>query len=162
MAAKKKPKKNAPSPLIASNKRARHDFFIEETYEAGLELMGWEVKSLRGGRGHVADAYVQVKDGEAWLFGATITPLLSASTHVVAEPMRPRRLLLHRQEIDRLIGAVDRKGYTLVPLNLHWHRGRVKLDIGLGKGKKLHDKRADTKDRDWQRQKERILKKGAG
>ncbi|MEO1034687.1 MAG: SsrA-binding protein SmpB [Pseudomonadota bacterium] len=162
MAAKKKPKKNAPSPLIASNKRARHDFFIEETYEAGLELMGWEVKSLRAGRGHVADAYVQVKDGEAWLFGATITPLLSASTHVVAEPMRPRRLLLHRQEIDRLIGAVDRKGYTLVPLNLHWHRGRVKLDIGLGKGKKLHDKRADTKDRDWQRQKERILKKGAG
>ncbi|MEM1262732.1 MAG: SsrA-binding protein SmpB [Pseudomonadota bacterium] len=158
MAAKKNTKTAKKSPTIANNKRARHDFFIEETFEAGLELMGWEVKSLRDGRGHVADAYVQIKEGQAWLFGATITPLLSASTHVVAEPMRPRRLLLHRHEIDRLIGAVERKGYTLVPLNLHWQRGRVKLDIGLGKGKKMHDKRADTKDRDWQRQKERLLK----
>ncbi len=160
--ATKKSKAKAPKPaMIAVNKRARHDFFIEDTYEAGLELAGWEVKSLRDGRGHVADAYVQVKNGEGWLFGATITPLLSASTHVVAEPMRPRKLLLHRHELDRLVGAVERKGYTLVPLNLHWKRGRVKLDIGLGKGKKQHDKRADTKDRDWQRQKERLLKHGA-
>ena len=158
MAAKKNNKQGKPSATIATNKRARHDYFIDETFEAGLELAGWEVKSLRAGRGHVADAYVQIKNGEAWLLAATITPLLSASTHVVAEPMRPRKLLLHRHEIDRLVGAVERKGYTLVPLNLHWHRGRVKLDIGLGKGKKLHDKRADSKDRDWQRQKARILK----
>ena len=146
------------SAQIAVNRRARHDYFIDETIEAGLQLEGWEVKSLREGRGQVAEAYVQLRGGEAYLFGATITPLLSASTHVVADPTRTRKLLLHRSEIDRLIGAVERKGFTLVPLNLHWRRGRVKLDIGLARGKKQHDKRAATRDRDWERQKDRMLK----
>ena len=148
------------STLIADNRRARHDFFIEDTLEAGIELQGWEVKSLRAGRAQISEAYVQLKNNEAWLFGSNMTPLLSASTHIRADPSRTRKLLLHRSEIDRLIGAVERKGYTLVPLNLHWRHGRVKLDIGLAKGKKQHDKRAVQKDRDWQRQKNRLLKSG--
>ncbi|MGF1546203.1 MAG: SsrA-binding protein SmpB [Thiotrichales bacterium] len=144
---------------IAQNKSARFDFFIEERFEAGMELQGWEVKSLRAGRVQLKESYALLKDGEAFLFGCHISALSSASTHIVADPTRTRRLLLHRNEINRLIGAVERKGYTLVPLGLYWKNGRAKLELGLGKGKKQHDKRATEKDRDWQRQKERLLKK---
>ena len=153
----KKTKKTAGN-VIAVNRRARHDFFIESNFEAGLALEGWEVKSLRAGNAQLTEAYVNVKKGEAWLVGAHFAPLKTTSTHITADPTRARKLLLHRYELDRLTGAVERKGYTLIPLELHWHKGRAKLDIGLGKGKKQHDKRADRKDRDWQRQKERILK----
>lgn len=154
---KRKSKKPAGN-LIAVNRRARHDFFIEDTFEAGLALEGWEAKSLREGRAQLAEAYVNLRSGEAWLVGAHFSPLKTTASHVKAEPTRSRKLLLHRQELDRLTGAVERKGYTLVPLDLHWHKGRAKLNIGLAKGKKQHDKRASDKDRDWQRQKERILK----
>jgi len=149
-----------PSTVIALNKKARHDYFIEETLEAGLSLEGWEVKSLRAGKGQITETYVQLRDNEAWLFGAQITPLLTASTHIKPDPTRTRKLLLHRGELDRLIGAVERKGYTLVALDLHWSKGKVKVNIGLAKGKKQHDKRATQKERDWQRQKGRILKSG--
>lgn len=155
-----KAKKKTPENQIAVNRKARHDYFIEETIEAGLALEGWEVKSLRDGKAQISEAYVQLRDNEAWLFNAHITPLLSASTHVNPRPARSRKLLLHRDEIDRLVGAVERKGYTIVPLDLHWKRGKAKLTIGYAKGKKLHDKRADKKERDWQRQKARILKHG--
>ncbi len=151
-------KKNIAPKQIAANKKARHDYFIEDVSEAGLSLEGWEVKSLRAGRAQLTESYVHIRNGEAWLLGAHVSPLNTASTHVRADPTRTRKLLLHRKELDRLIGAVERKGYTLVPLNLHWTRGRVKLDVGLAKGKKQHDKRATQKDRDWQRQKARILK----
>ncbi|MGI9262668.1 MAG: SsrA-binding protein SmpB [Woeseiaceae bacterium] len=152
-----KDKKAAPAK-IAVNKKARHDFFIEDTVEAGVALQGWEVKSLREGRVQITEGYVNLRSGEAWLFGAHITPLGTASTHIRPDPTRTRKLLLHRHELDRLIGAVERKGYTLVPLNLHWSRGRVKLDIGLAKGKKMHDKRATKKEQDWKREQGRILK----
>ncbi|MEL6870409.1 MAG: SsrA-binding protein SmpB [Pseudomonadota bacterium] len=156
-----KPKKSKTPPgTIAVNRKARHDFFIEDTLEAGIVLHGWEVKSLRAGKAQIAESYVQLRGNEAWLFNANITPLLTASTHVKPEPARSRKLLLHRTEIDRLVGAVDRKGYTIVPLDLHWKGGNAKLTIGYAKGKKQHDKRADAKDRDWQRQKSRILKHG--
>ncbi len=151
-------KKAAGGARIAENRRARHEYFIEETFEAGLALEGWEVKSLRAGRAQLTEAYVHLKNGEAWLIGAHFSPLTSASTHVRTDPTRTRKLLLHRRELDRLVGAVERKGYTLVPLNLHWARGRAKLDVGLAKGKKQHDKRATEKNRDWERQKARILK----
>ena len=154
---KKKSKKPAGN-VIAVNRRARHDYFIEDRFEAGLALEGWEVKSLRAGSAQLAEAYVNLRKGEAWLVGAHFSPLRTTSTHIKANPTRDRKLLLHRHEIDRLTGAVERKGYALVPLDLHWHKGRAKLSIGLAKGKKQHDKRADRKDRDWQRQKERILK----
>ena len=147
-----------PPSSIAVNKKARHDYFIESTFEAGLALEGWEVKSLRAGRAQLTEAYVHVRDGEAWLLGAHVTPLNTASTHIHPDPTRTRKLLLHRHELDRLVGAVERKGYTLVPLNLHWSRGRAKLEVGLARGKKQHDKRATTKERDWQRQKARLLK----
>ncbi|MGB5245224.1 MAG: SsrA-binding protein SmpB [Woeseia sp.] len=150
-------KKNAPA-RIAENRKARHDYFIEDTFEAGLVLEGWEVKSLRAGRAQLTETYVHVKNGEAWLIGAHISPLISASTHVTANPTRTRKLLLNRNELDRLVGAVERKGYTLIALNLHWSKGKVKLDLGLAKGKKQHDKRATEKARDWERQKARILK----
>jgi SsrA-binding protein len=150
--------KKAPSATIALNKKARHDYFIEERNEAGLALEGWEVKSLRAGKAQIREAYVLVKNGEAWLFGANVTPLPTASTHIHPDPSRTRKLLLHRRELDHLIGAVERKGYTLVPLALYWKRGRAKLEIGLARGKKQHDKRATEKARDWQRQKQRILK----
>ncbi|MGB5345450.1 MAG: SsrA-binding protein SmpB [Woeseia sp.] len=153
----KSTKKNAPA-RIAENRKARHDYFIEDTFEAGLVLEGWEVKSLRAGRAQLTETYVHVKNGEAWLIGAHISPLISASTHITANPTRTRKLLLHRNELDRLVGAVERKGYTLIALNLHWSKGKVKLDIGLAKGKKQHDKRATEKARDWERQKARILK----
>lgn len=155
---KSQDKAKATTDRIAENRRARHDFFIEEQVEAGLELEGWEVKSLRAGRGNLTESYALIRNGEIFLIGAHISPLSSVSSHVQADPVRTRRLLLHRREIDRLIGAVERRGYTLVPLNLHWQRGRVKLELGLGRGKKQHDKRAATKDREWQRQKARIMK----
>ncbi len=153
-----KPKKADKNTRIAENRKARHDFFIDETIEAGLALEGWEVKSLRAGRANLTEAYALLKDGEAWLFGAHIAPLSSASTHVKTDPTRSRKLLLHRREIDRLIGAVERKGFTLVPLQLYWQRGRAKLSLGLARGKKQHDKRDTVKNRDWDRQKARILK----
>lgn len=154
---KPKGKKAAPA-RIAVNKKARFDFAIEDTLQAGVALEGWEVKSLREGRAQITEGYVHLRNGEAWLLGAHITPLSTASTHIHPDPTRTRKLLLHRNELDRLVGAVERKGYTLVPLNLHWSKGRVKLDIGLAKGKKMHDKRATKKDQDWKREQGRILK----
>ena len=145
-------------PPIAVNRKARFDYFIEERYEAGITLLGWEVKSLRAGKAQIAEAYVYLKDGEAFVFGAHLAPLTSASTHVIADPTRTRKLLLNRRELDHLVGAVERRGYTLVPLELYWKDGRAKLAIGLSKGKKQHDKRATEKSRDWQRDKSRILK----
>ena len=150
-------KKNAST--IALNKKARHDYFIEQTFECGLVLVGWEVKSLRAGRAQITETYINLKNGEAWLIGAHFSPLNTASTHVNPDPTRTRKLLLNRIELDRMVGAVERKGYTLVALSLYWLKGRAKLKIGLAKGKKQHDKRASDKDRDWQRQKARILKK---
>lgn len=151
-------KAKAGSATVADNRKARHDYFIEDQYEAGLALEGWEVKSLRAGRLQLSESYVVIKDAEAWLLGAHISPLATASTHVQPDPTRTRRLLLHRAELDKLIGAVERKGYTLIPLDVHWTRGRAKLRIGLARGKKQHDKRASEKERDWQREKQRILK----
>jgi SsrA-binding protein len=143
---------------IAINRKARHDYFIEERFEAGLALEGWEVKSLRAGRVNIQEGYVVIKDGEAWLIGANISPLPTASTHIHPDPTRSRKLLLHRQELSRLIGSTERQGYTLIPLDLHWKRGRAKLEIGLAKGKKQYDKRADKRERDWTRDRERLLK----
>ena len=154
-------KKKAKKPTgntIAVNRRARHDYFIEDRFEAGLALEGWEAKSLRAGNAQLTEAYVILKKGEAWLVGSHFSPLRTTSSHVKANPTRDRKLLLHRHEIDRLTGAVERKGYALVPLDLHWRKGRVKHEVGLARGKKQHDKRAADKDRDWARQKERILK----
>ncbi len=157
--AKKKSKKNKqPDNTIAVNRQATHEYFIEDQFEAGLVLEGWEVKSLREGRVQLKESFIQINKGEAWLHGAHISPLLSASTHVNPDSIRPKKLLLHRQELNRLIGAVERKGYTLIPLSMYWVRGRAKLKIGLAKGKKLHDKRQASKDRDWQRDKARIMK----
>ena len=153
-----KPKQDSTPPPIARNKRARYEYFIEDTYDAGLSLQGWEVKSLRAGRAQITEAYVLVKDGEAFLLGAHVAPLPTTSTHVVADPTRTRKLLLQRSELDRLVGAVERRGYTVVPLRLHWKNGKAKLEIGLAKGKKAHDKRATEKNRDWAREKSRVLK----
>lgn len=146
---------------IAQNKKARFDYFIEESFEAGLELQGWEVKSLRAGKAQLTESYVVLRENQAWLLGSHLTPLLSASTHVNPDPIRTRKLLLHRQEIDRLTGLVERRGYTLVPLELYWNKGKVKLAVGLARGKKQHDKRATEKDRDWQLEKARALKSRA-
>lgn len=156
---KNKKKKQGDASRIAENRKARHDFFIEEHLEAGLVLEGWEVKALRAGRASLTEAYAFLKNGEAFISGAHISPLNTASTHINPDPLRIRKLLLNRRELDRLVGAVERKGYTLVPLALFWQRGRAKLDLGLAKGKKQHDKRAADKDRDWKRQKARIMKK---
>lgn len=158
MAKEKTTKPGSGGSTIALNKKARHDFFVEDRFEAGIALQGWEVKSLRAGRVQLKESYVLVKDGEAWLFGMHISPLNTASTHIKPDPARTRKLLLHRRELDRLIGAVERKGYTLVPLAMYWKHGLAKLEIGLAKGKKQHDKRATEKDRDWQREKSRLLK----
>ncbi len=154
-----KKSKQSNSRVIAVNRKARHDYFIEDKFEAGLVLEGWEAKSLRAGRAQLTESYVHLRNGEAYLIGAHFSPLNTASTHTKADPTRSRKLLLQRHELDRLVGAVERKGFALVPLNLHWSKGRAKLEIGLAKGKKQHDKRAVSKDRDWQRQKERILKR---
>jgi SsrA-binding protein len=147
---------------IVENRKAFHDYFIEERFEAGLALEGWEVKALRAGRGHLAEAYVIVKDGELLLIGAHVTPLTTASTHVRADPVRTRKLLMHREEISRLIGKVERAGYTLTPLNLHFAKGRIKLEIGLAKGKKQHDKRATIREREWNREQQRLLRNRTG
>ncbi|MFZ1681569.1 MAG: SsrA-binding protein SmpB [Rhizobiaceae bacterium] len=151
-------KTTSGQPRIASNKKAYHEYFIEEHYEAGLALQGWEVKSLRASRAHLKESYVLLRGGEAFLFGCHISPLISASTHVQADPTRTRKLLLHKEEIGRLIGSVERKGYTLIPLAMYWKRNRAKLDIGLARGKKEHDKRAADKDRDWERDKQRVMR----
>jgi len=159
MGSRKKSAKSNGNRIIADNRRGRHDYYIEEELEAGLSLEGWEVKSLRAGRANLKESYAIIRDGEAWLLGAHISPLLSASTHVNPDPTKTRKLLLHRRQIDRLTGAVERRGYALVPLSLYWSRGKAKLKIGLAKGKKQYDKRRAEKDRDWQRQRERLLKK---
>ena len=152
-------KKDKPATAsIAQNRRARHDYFVEKKYEAGLVLQGWEVKSLRAGRAQIKEGYVSLDRGEAFLLGAHISPLLSASTHVQPNPTRARKLLLHTEELRRLIGAVERKGYTLVPLSLYWKRGHAKLEFGLARGKKMYDKRADIKKREADRDRERALK----
>jgi SsrA-binding protein len=153
-------KKDESERLIAENRRARFEYFIEDRYEAGLALQGWEVKAMRAGRAQITEGYVFLRDGEAFLIGAHVTPLKTTSTHIVADPARTRKLLLNASELSRLIGAVERRGYTIVPLDLHWKDGRVKLEIGLAKGKKQHDKRATEKDRDWERDKARLLRRG--
>jgi SsrA-binding protein len=158
MAKKSTTVKGSGSSTIITNKKARFEYFIEDRFEAGLALEGWEVKSLRAGKVQLVDSYVIIKNDEAWLLGALITPLPTASTHIHPDPQRTRKLLLHRKELDRLIGAVERKGYTLIALSLYWKKGKVKAEIGLAKGKQSHDKRAVQKDRDWQREKQRIMK----
>lgn len=155
---KKKNTQQSSSSTIALNKKARHDYFIEDRFEAGLALQGWEVKSLREGRAQLTESYIVIKNSEAWLFGFHIPPLLSASTHVTPDPTRTRKLLLHRRELDKLIGAVERKGYTLVPLALYWKKGRAKLEVALARGKHSHDKRAAEKDREWSLSKQRLLR----
>ena len=146
------------SNTIAVNKKARHDYFIEQSLEAGLSLEGWEVKSLREGKAQIKESYVILKDNEMFLFGAHFSPLNSASTHILTDPTRLRKLLLNRLEINRIRDKVNQKGATVVPLKLYWARGKVKLEIGLAKGKKSHDKRQDIKERDWNRDKQRALK----
>jgi len=158
MAKTKAQEKKAAGGTIALNKRARHEYHIDEHYEAGIALQGWEVKSLRAGRINLGDAYAIVKNGEIFLFGASIVPLISASTHVVADDRRTRKLLLNRAEIDKLVGAIERKGYTLVPLALYWKQNRVKGDLGVARGKQEHDKRDTEKERDWNREKQRVMR----
>ena len=149
--------KTAPG-TVAVNRRARHEYTLEDKFEAGLVLHGWEVKSIRAGKVNIAEGFIQVKNGEAWLHNSIITPLLTASTHVEAQPNRIRKLLLNKREIVRLVGAVERQGYTLVPTTLYWLKGKLKLALYLAKGKNLHDKRRTEKDRDWQREKARAMK----
>ncbi len=153
----KKKKQNNPNSITV-NKKARFDYSIEADYQAGLALQGWEVKSLRQGKVQINESYILLKNNEAFLFGALITPLITASTHTTQDPLRLRKLLMKRKELTRLGDLVAQKGYTLIPLNLHWSKGKVKLSVGLAKGKKLHDKRAAEKDRDWNRDKQRLLK----
>lgn len=143
---------------IAQNKKAFHDYFVEQKFETGIVLEGWEVKAVRAGRVQLKEAYVITRNGEIFLIGCHISPLLSASTHFQPDPVRTRKLLLHTEEINRLIGSVERAGYTLLPLDMHYTRGRIKLEVGLAKGKKQHDKRQAEKERDWQREKQRLLK----
>ena len=157
--ANKKGKGNGPgSSVIAQNKKARFEYHIDEVFEAGLVLAGWEVKSLRAGKAQLTDTYILVKNGEAWLLGSHIMPLNTASTHEIADPVRTRKLLLHRKEIARIFSRTQDKGHTCVPLKLYWKGNRVKCELALVTGKKLHDKRATEKDRDWQRQKGRIMR----
>ncbi len=156
-----KAKKKSADNTIALNKRARHEYFIDDEVEAGLELQGWEVKSLRAGKANIGDSYVIFKDGEAFLFGANFTPLSVASSHVVCDPTRTRKLLLNRRQLDSLFGKLNREGYTIVATALYWKGAWAKVKVGLAKGKKLHDKRADIKDREWQVAKSRIMKNAA-
>ncbi len=153
------PAKPKQDNQIAVNKKARHDYFIIEHLEAGLVLEGWEVKSLRAKHLQLKESYVLIKNMQAWLLGAHINPLPTASSHVHADPTRTRKLLLHRGEIAKLVGAVDRKGYTIVPLSMYWKRGKAKLEIAIAKGKQKHDRRASIRERDWKRDRQRILKK---
>jgi SsrA-binding protein len=151
------------SPVsIVENRKAFHDYFIEERFEAGLSLEGWEVKAVRAGRANLKEGYVVVKNGELLLIGAHVSPLTTASTHVRADPTRTRKLLMHREEISRLVGKVERAGYTLTPLNLHYKNGRIKLEIGLAKGKKQHDKRATIREREWDREQQRLMRNRTG
>jgi len=143
---------------IVQNRRARHEYFIEEVLEAGLVLEGWEVKSIRERRVQLAESYIIVRNGELWVIGMHVSPLPTTSTHLRPDPTRTRKLLLHKDQINKLIGQVEQRGYALIPLNLHFRRGRIKMDIGLGKGKKLHDKRHTQRERDWKREQQRILK----
>jgi len=156
----KKPKNKQTGSSIAQNKRARHDYHIVEKFEAGLALQGWEVKSLRAGKAQLTDSYVFLKNGEAFLIGAHITPLNTVSTHYVTDPTRTRKLLLHEKELSRLLNGVNQKGYTCVATALYWKRHLVKCEIALAKGKQAHDKRESEKDRDWKRQKERLMRHG--
>ncbi len=158
---KKSKKSKISSNTIAVNKKARHDYFIEQSLEAGLSLEGWEVKSLRDNKVQIKESYVILKNNELFLFGAHVSPLKSASTHVNADPTRTRKLLLNRLEINRIKDKINQKGATVVPLKLYWTRGKVKLEIGVAKGKKSHDKRQDIKARDWQRDKQRALKESS-
>jgi SsrA-binding protein len=155
-----KPSSTSSSGTIAQNKRARHDYHLEDHFEAGLALQGWEVKSLRAGKAQLVDSYVLIKNGEAWLLGANITPLTSASTHVVADPQRTRKLLLHTREIAKLYTATQQKGFTCVATALYWKGNRIKVDIALAKGKAQHDKRSALKEREWSRQKDRLMRHG--
>jgi SsrA-binding protein len=143
---------------IAENRKAFHDYFVEERYEAGLVLEGWEVKAVRAGRANIGDAYVIVQEGALWMIGSHIAPLLAASSHVKPDPMRTRKLLMHAEEIRRLVGKVEQRGYTLIPLDLHFAKGRIKLQIALAKGKLKHDKRASEREKEWQRDKTRLLR----
>ena len=143
---------------IVENRKASHDYFIEERYEAGLALEGWEVKAIRAGRAQIADAYVMVRNGELFLIGSHVSPLPTVSTHFVPDPTRTRKLLMRADEIRRLIGKVEQRGYSLIPLNLHYAKGRIKLDVALAKGKLKHDKRADVRDKDWKREQQRLLR----
>jgi len=143
---------------IAQNKKAFHDYFIEQKFEAGIALDGWEVKAIRAGRVQLKEAYVIVRNGEIFLIGAHISPLPNTSTHLHPDPVRTRKLLLHAEEINKLVGNVERSGYTLVPIDMHYSRGKIKLEIGLAKGKKQHDKRASTKEREWRREQQRLLR----
>lgn len=151
--------KTTANKTIALNKSARHDYHLEDRYEAGISLQGWELKSIRAGRMNMGDAYALVKNGEIFLFGAQITPLIQASTHVIADDRRTRKLLLHKHEIDKLVGKVEREGYTLIPTACYWSRNKVKLELALAKGKQAHDKRAAEKDRDWAREKQRTMRR---
>lgn len=155
---KQKNKSNVGSSTIALNKKAQFDYFLSERFEAGLVLEGWEVKSLRQSRIQLKESYVLIKSNEIWLFGAHISPLTSASTHITPDPIRTRKLLLHNKEINHLVGAVERRGFTIMAVAMYWKGGKVKLEIAIGKGKKLHDKRAVEKERDWNREKQRIFK----
>jgi len=143
---------------IIANKKAFHDYFIEEKFEAGIVLEGWEVKAIRSGRANIRESYVVIRDGEIFIFGMHITPLVEASTHIKPDPIRTRKLLLHAKQISKLIGQVERAGYTLMPLDMHFQSGRIKLEIGLAKGKKQHDKRETEKERDWDREKARLMR----
>ncbi len=143
---------------IVQNRKAFHDYFVEERFEAGLMLEGWEVKSIRAGRAQITEAYVVVRDAALWIIGAHISPLPTASAHVSPNPTRTRKLLMHAEEISKLIGKVEQRGYTLIPLDLHYKGGRIKLDIGLAKGKQQHDKRASERDKQWQRDKQRLIR----
>lgn len=149
----------AGNRTIALNRSARHDYHLEARYEAGIALQGWELKAIRAGRMNLGDAYAVVRKGEIFLFGAQITPLIQASTHVIADDRRTRKLLLHRHEIDKLVGKVERDGYTLIPTAVYWKGNKVKLELALAKGKQAHDKRQASKDRDWERDKQRIMRK---
>jgi SsrA-binding protein len=151
-----KTNKKSAEGTIALNKRASHDYLLEQRFEAGMVLEGWEVKSLRAGKGQLVDSYVMIRNGEAWLLGANISPLNTASTHVIAEPQRTRKLLLHVRELMQIMSATQQKGYTCIATALYWKGNKVKCEIALGKGKKQHDKRATLKDREWTRQKERL------
>lgn len=153
-------KTKTPSATVTVNRKAGHDYSLEDRFEAGLVLEGWEVKSMRAARVQLKESYIHLKNGEAWLVGAHISALTSASTHIKPNPTRARKLLLHSLEISRLVGAVERRGYSIVPLRLYWYRGRAKLEIALAKGKKQHDKRESEKERDWNRQKQRVLRAG--